>query len=153
MELVPGLTLNERFYVEVVRPIVDAEFPGLSHAAALIGYGSDVLGYHTARSTDHEWGPRVLLFLNDGDYAALKVRIAETLRRKLPYAFLGYPTHFTAPDAEATRRMAAISSGLVNHKIEIYTVSGFFSWWLGFDPSGEVARTDWLTTGRGGARA
>ena len=153
MELVSGLTLSERFYAEVVRPILDVEFPGLPHAAALIGYGSDVLGYDTARSTDHERGPRLLLFLQAADHAALKERIAETLRRKLPYAFLGYPTHFTAPDAEGTRRIAAIASGPVNHKIEIYTVPGFFSWWLGFDPSGEVAITDWLSPGRGGTRA
>ncbi len=37
---VPGLTLNQRYYESVVRPIIAEAFPRLSYAAALIGYGS-----------------------------------------------------------------------------------------------------------------
>jgi len=37
----PGLQLSERFYWEAVRPILDAHFPDLPHAAALLGTGSD----------------------------------------------------------------------------------------------------------------
>ena len=40
--------LSRAFYDEVVRPLV----AGHPHAAALLGWGSDVLGYDTARSTD-----------------------------------------------------------------------------------------------------
>jgi hypothetical protein len=53
---VPGLTLNQRDYESIVRPIIADAFPRLFYAAALIGYGSNVLGYETGRSTDHEWG-------------------------------------------------------------------------------------------------
>lgn len=52
-DFIPGLQLSEAFYREAVRPILDAAFPGLVYAAALIGNGSDVLGYDTPRSTDH----------------------------------------------------------------------------------------------------
>ncbi len=35
---IPGIELARRFYREAVRPVLDAEFPGLPHSAALIGY-------------------------------------------------------------------------------------------------------------------
>ena len=67
---IAGLELNRLFYQEVVGPLIAAQFPDLAYSAALIGYGSDVLGYDTALSTDHEWGPRLWLFLDGGDEAA-----------------------------------------------------------------------------------
>lgn len=50
-DFLPGIALNWAYYAEAVRPILDARFPNLAYAAALIGYGSDVLGYDTPRST------------------------------------------------------------------------------------------------------
>lgn len=44
-EFIPGLTLCGDFYREAVRPILDDAFPGLPHSAALIGSGSEVLGF------------------------------------------------------------------------------------------------------------
>lgn len=61
---VPGLRLCGLCYEEAVRPILATTFPALTYSAALIGYGSDVLGYDTVRSTDHEWAPRLLLFVD-----------------------------------------------------------------------------------------
>ena len=46
-EFIPGLELNRRFYFEAVRPILNKHFPSLSHTAAYIGTGSDVLGFDT----------------------------------------------------------------------------------------------------------
>ena len=67
---VPGAELGRRFYAEAVRPLLDAEFPGLPHAAAHLGEGSDVLGYDTAMSRDHGWGPAVTLFLPEAEAGA-----------------------------------------------------------------------------------
>lgn len=145
-EFIPGQRLSELFYREAVRPILTAEFPALVHSAALIGYGSDVLGYDTPRSTDHEWGPRLLLFLGESDYSTCKDQIAHTLRGKLPRTFHGYSTHFSPPSEDGTRRLEPISSGPVNHKVEIHTVSGFFVRRLGFDPAGDLTVEDWLAT-------
>jgi len=46
-EFIPGLELSHLFYWEVVRPLMDRYYPGLPHAAALIGPGSEVLGFDT----------------------------------------------------------------------------------------------------------
>ena len=78
-EFVGGLRLSGLFYEGVVKPTLGAEFPGLAHSAARIGGGSEVLGYDTPRSTDHDWGPRLQLFLSEDDHEALSGRITEAL--------------------------------------------------------------------------
>ena len=52
-KFIPGLTLSELFYTEVVMPILESEFTNLKYSAGLIGSGSEVLGYDTQQSTDH----------------------------------------------------------------------------------------------------
>ena len=54
MTFIPGLELSRAFYHNAVRPLLDAAFPGLPHAAALLGDGSKVLGLDDVRSTDHD---------------------------------------------------------------------------------------------------
>ena len=57
---IPGLRLAGEFYAEAVRPLLDREFPGLRYAAALLGPGSEVLGFDTARVDGPLigcWGP------------------------------------------------------------------------------------------------
>jgi uncharacterized protein DUF4037 len=49
--------------------VVSALLGGRPHSAALIGWGSDVLGFDTERSTDHGWGPRVEVFVDASDVA------------------------------------------------------------------------------------
>jgi Domain of unknown function (DUF4037) len=64
MAFIHGIELARRLYADAVRPVLDRELPGLPHAAALIGPGSEVLGFDTVRSMDHDWGPRVQLFIS-----------------------------------------------------------------------------------------
>ena len=49
-EFIHGLELSALFFREVVKPILDADFHGLRYAAALIGSGSEVLGFDDAMS-------------------------------------------------------------------------------------------------------
>src|SRR5450759_2366357 len=63
MTFVKGLELSRQFYLQAVRPILEAQFPGVSYAAALVGSGSEVLGFDTGMSSGHHWGPRVMLFV------------------------------------------------------------------------------------------
>jgi hypothetical protein len=64
---IPGLQLAREFYADAVRPLLDEQFPQLPHAAALLGPGSEVVGLDSQRSTDHDWGPRLQVFLMSGD--------------------------------------------------------------------------------------
>jgi len=138
-DFIPGLQLSEAFYREAVAPILDAHFPGLTYAAALIGYGSDVLGYDTARSTDHGWGPRCWLFLPDSTDAAYQSAIDEMLREQLPQTFRGYPTRFSRGAADVL-----LPDGPVQHYVLIASLPRFFVQHLGFDPAAEILAVNWL---------
>ncbi len=140
---IPGLQLSGTFYREAVRPILDVHFPGLIYAAALIGNGSDVLGYDTARSTDHGWGPRCWLLLPDADEETYRGPIDEALRSHLPHTFRGYPTNFRHA-AHGSPLLEAISSGPVNHQVVIAALPRFFIHRLGFDPMATITAVNWL---------
>jgi hypothetical protein len=146
-DFVPGLELARRFYWEAVRPVLDAEFPKLRHSAALIGSGSEVLGFDTEQSTDHHWGPRAMLFLREADYARESERLHEVFRWRLPHTFLGYPTNFAQPVPEdpGTRLLKATESGPVDHRIEVFTVRAFVSDYLEFDLDAPLTPADWLS--------
>ena len=67
-QFIPGLELNRRFCLEIVAPILSESFPDLRYSAAPLGTGFAVLGYDTAMSADHDWGPRFQLFFTSEDY-------------------------------------------------------------------------------------
>ncbi|MFW9982153.1 MAG: DUF4037 domain-containing protein [Candidatus Thorarchaeota archaeon] len=142
-DFLPGLDLSEAFYREAVKPVIDEHFPDLVYSAARIGQGSDVLGYDTAQSMDHDWGPKLQIFLNDSDYGALKEKIDNILRENLPYEIRGFPTNF-GHNEDGSTTMHLINSGPVNHGVEINTVSGFFIEYLGFNPTEDLRIIDWL---------
>ncbi len=123
---IPGRELAQAFYVEVVAPLV-ADVP---HSAALLGWGSDVVGFDTERSTDHGWGPRLQLFVADDDVADLRSRID----RGLPDEFRGWPTRFGWDEVPVT-----------DH-VTVTTVGAWLERQLGFDPRRGVTTVDWLAT-------
>lgn len=145
-QFIPAQQLNRDFHDAVVAPILASHYPGLPYSAGLIGYGSDVLGYDDARSTDHEWGPRLLLFLADDAPADLPSAIAETLRHILPPTFQGYSVHFGAPDRHGARVMAEWRGGPVEHKVEVHRLREWFAGRLGSDLLVQPSPVTWLLT-------
>jgi len=144
---VPGLDLAESFFYEVVRPILDACFPGLPYSAALIGGGSEVLGFDTEMSTDHHWGPRVMLFLRPEDWRPRRKDVHDLLALKLPVAFRGYSKNFAVPDPadHGVQTLRPAAAGPVNHRVEVFTLGGFFRDYLGVDIGRKLDEPDWLT--------
>jgi hypothetical protein len=67
LSFIKGLELNKGFYIDVVKPLLERKYPDLLYSAVLLGYGSDVLGYDTEISMDHDWGPRLQLFIESKD--------------------------------------------------------------------------------------
>ncbi len=130
---IPGLELSKQFYWEVIRPILDVHYAGIPHSAALIGNGSEVLGFDTAQSMDHDWGPRLMLFLNENDYSNRASEMEEMLRRDLPAQFHGFPVQWLIKGPSAY------------HCVELLTIRGFFLDYLNFDLRGEIELEDWLT--------
>lgn len=132
MDFVPGLGLAADFYRGAVRPLLDEHFPGLPHSAALLGTGSEVLGFDTERSRDHDWGPRMQVFPAER-HAEVEAMLAE----RLPATWLGYPTAFarsSSPDDPP------------RHHVEVADLSPWLRGWLGFDPDDGVSTHDWLAT-------
>jgi hypothetical protein len=132
----PGLDLARLYYNEVVRPLLDNECPGLAHSAALIGWGSEVLGFDSPRSTDHNWGPRLQVFLAD-DAADQAGRVSDLLAARLPAEFRGYPTAFPASTDAGTRPSA--------HWVKVAGLRSWLTGALGFNPAMEISLLDWLS--------
>jgi len=143
---IPGIKLCEQFYREAVRPLLVNRFPKLRHAAALIGDGSEVLGFDDELSTDHDWGPRVLLFLEE-ESQQYSEPIIQVLAQNLPYEFHGYPANFSSPDPNdnGVQWLEPLTSGPVNHGVAAQTIRSFIVDHLGFDIERPLEPADWLT--------
>lgn len=136
-DFINGLTLNQLFYEEIVVPILQTHFSDLRYSAALIGWGSEVLGYDDLQSTDHNWGPRFQLFLNKQDHEKYHGSIIHVLNDRLPSEFRGYPTIFPLVINDV--------ASLPRHNIDVETISEFFGRYIGCDPYHEIEAVDWLT--------
>jgi Domain of unknown function (DUF4037) len=125
-----GVQLAGLFCAELVGPLLAEEFPGLPYAAALLGPGSEVLGYDTPRSVDHDWGPRLQVFPGEG-HSDEAVR--DMLARRLPATFRGYPVAFPLT-----------SDPRLSHRVHVTGLTAWLTWQVGFDPRCEATARDWL---------
>lgn len=130
-----GLELARRYFAEAVEPIVAAVAPHLSYAAALIGDGSDVLGFDDAVSTDHDWGPRAVLFLPDEDFPERAAAIVSALDQRLPPLFAGWTTDFPDPDRPVGLSLEERCAGSANHAVEVHSLGSWLERQIGLDAS------------------
>jgi hypothetical protein len=106
---------SHAFYTEAVRPLLT----DIRHTAARIGTGSEVLGFDTPRSADHEWGPRLEVFLSPADAGRI-AELDQRLAERLPRTFHGWSTHFEIVEGDNVGTMAP-TDGPVRHRIGIAT--------------------------------
>ncbi|MEV8503616.1 DUF4037 domain-containing protein [Actinoplanes sp. NPDC051475] len=122
-----GIDLARRLYEHEVRPRLGAR----PHAAALLGAGSEVLGFDDEVSTDHDFGPRVQIFLPPGAPVVAELggddRVEVTTAGRFFADRLGADpaAGFTLEDwlVAPTQTLATLIAGAVLH-----------------DPDGELAR-------------
>jgi hypothetical protein len=133
----PGLELAGQFYADVIRPLLDELYPGLRYSAALLGPGSEVLGFDSERSTDHDWGPRLQLLLPAGTSSAEADLITAALDGRLPASFRGYPVRFA---------LSGEPPAAARHHVRVAALDAWLRGQLGFDPRAGIATLDWLAT-------
>lgn len=118
-----GLDLAQALYTDVIQPALT-----IPHAACLIGEGSEVLGFDTDRSTDHEWGPRLQVLVGEESIPSTRIVVEEAL----PSTFLGFSTSWFS-----------LAAGQVAHHVEVDTADGWLAQHLPTLPADpDVA--DWL---------
>ncbi|MFH1174168.1 MAG: DUF4037 domain-containing protein [archaeon] len=144
-QFMKGKRLSVLFFNEAVKPLLHTSFPNLKYSVGLIGPGSDVLDFDTKRSIDHDWGPRVVLFLPEKEFHTQKEKISRHLSNNLPHTFRGFTTNFGLPDEKGVKVSRKITSGPINHGVKIYTMRSFFREYLGLDLRKEISTIDWLT--------
>jgi hypothetical protein len=137
-----GIELSRRFYAEVVRPWLNKTAPDLQHSAALIGYGSELLGFDDELSKDHNWGPRVHLFIGRNSFDQRARGLVAEFSSVVPSHFLGEPIgwrsrpHPPANDSEA--------AGAIDHGLEIHTVEATLERLLGIRSAENLSSLQWL---------
>lgn len=145
-EFIGAIELNNAFFNEVVRPILDAELSGLPYCAALIGPGSEVYGFDTEMSMDHDWGLRCFIFVDD-DFRDKCDAIYSTIGRNLPASFRGHPVTIETLTTTSTTRTMENSNGqaAVRHHVSVLPLTDFCQKQLGYDAvSGPLKPKQWL---------
>jgi hypothetical protein len=116
-----GIELSRRFYADLVGPWLRDAFPDLRHAAALIGYGSELLGFDDAMSQDHNWGPRVLIFVSETDFERSARDVVDAFTRVMPAEFVGAPMGFANRPHPSPASAGAL--GDIRHGLEVWTLA------------------------------
>lgn len=137
-----GLDLAQGYYHDLVGPLLTNHYPGLQYAAALIGEGSDVLGFDTELSCDHDWGPRLMLFVDSKDLNRRDC-ILNCLKDKLAKTYKGYPTGFIKDNG--VHLMDHKESSQAQPRITIQSIDQYFNDYLAIDIQSPITTVDWLT--------
>lgn len=140
-----GLSLSRRFFESVVGPVIEEHFSKLPFAAARIGRGSEVLGYDTDVSADHDYGPTVQLFLAEDQFRKFAVPLGQKLDEALPDFFEGWPVRFSS----STRPSPSITVGSdlmagYDHGVELYAMSAWCQRFLQRPYPVELSLKEWL---------
>jgi hypothetical protein len=145
LPFIPGLKLSQYLYEEAVRPILERHFPELPYSAALIGTGSEALGFDTPQSMDHDWGPRLLLFLAEDDIGTYQPRVEQALARELPHSIHGIPLDLAIARHSDHAPTPQTLGNLARHSVRLHTVRGFVRSVLNVEYDQQWRAADWLS--------
>jgi hypothetical protein len=114
VKFIPSLELSRMLFEEQIQPFLAHKVPDLAYAAATSGMCSEILGLDDRVSMDHEWGPRLTLFLAGEDHERYAAELVTALRESLPDRFHGLDMMWRKPgvDLHDTKERALYHVGV-----------------------------------------
>lgn len=147
MSFVPGHRLSQALYDDVVAPAVTHTFPGLRWGAGMFGPGSDVMGYDTQRSADHDWGPRLTIVVPPAEVEHLRGPILDAVETELPDTIHGVPVDHRGssqlPGGEVTHHHTAGRAR--PHGVTVTTLPDLLESVLGLRSADDLDAAVWLS--------
>lgn len=115
-----GLELSRRYYEEICRPAIEKSFEGCidKMAFGLVGDGSECYGFDDEISQDHDFGPRVMVWLIPQDF--------NEFGEKLHKFILSLPRNFSGYNGVNTSQYGEGREG-------VFTIPGFYKRFIGMD--------------------
>lgn len=108
MKFIPSLELSRMLYEEHIQPIMQTKFPDLKYAAATSGMCSENFGLDDEVSMDHEWGPRVSIYLPEHDQERYAKDLMTAFHEALPPKFKGFDMMWRKPGVDVHNTSKAI---------------------------------------------
>lgn len=131
-----------REFAAILEPQLRLALPNMPLTLALIGPGSDVLGYDTARSMDHDWGPRLTIAVPDDLVADTGRAFNQHLDQILPTSVAGFPTRYSS-HADGTTLANAQGN---EHRVQITSVNRLLLSTVLIDSLDHMTDAVWLST-------
>lgn len=87
-----GIQLSEKLFTDIVYPVlVDKFYDSINDiSVALLGEGSEVLGYDDEISQDHNFCPRMIIFVKDKKYPQIVSELRQEIISSSPEEFFGF---------------------------------------------------------------
>lgn len=139
-----GLGLSQRFYESHVAPVIRQHFPDLPHTACRIGWGSEVLGYDTDLSADHDYGPCVQILLAEDSFPSTAQALMRHFGEGLPATFEGWPVRFSR-NVRPPKTHPELGLLGADHGVELYTLSAWCKQFLRREFGTGLTVRDWLS--------
>lgn len=137
-----GIELSRGFYADIVRPWLSQAAPDLRYSAALMGYGSELLGFDDETSRDHNWGPRVHIFVAPEQFAEHARRLVDDFSSVAPSTYLGEPIGWRSrphPPANGPQ-----SAGALGHGLEVHTIEALLQGHFAIGSTENLTPVQWL---------
>jgi hypothetical protein len=99
------------------------------------------MGFDTETSMDHNWGPRLQLFVDD---PSLITELDRFFGFELPFQYNSFSVNYTKPGYDGTIRMEYTDKKPVNHLIEINRFEDYLKQRYSFDRISDFTPRDWL---------
>lgn len=137
---VPGRELS-RMLASEVEPRLRSLLTDVPLSLAFIGAGSDVLGYDTSRSMDHDWGPRVTILVATGQIDRVRAVVDANLDQLLPSSIAGIATRYSRHQDDS---LLADPAG-AEHRLAVTSLNRLLESHLNIESTEEITTSVWLS--------